>query len=81
MACSRGFEPSHADLIETGRVGPVISRVVSLWAGIVEARGADAYIGKDMESMVRNTQLFSEIHIQPSGSERIATRVQSMVEA
>ncbi|KAF8210080.1 S-adenosyl-L-methionine-dependent methyltransferase, partial [Mycena galopus ATCC 62051] len=47
-------------LIETG--GPVVSRVMALWAGIVEARGADAHIGGKMESMIRDTELFSEIH-------------------
>ncbi|KAF7360649.1 S-adenosyl-L-methionine-dependent methyltransferase [Mycena venus] len=47
-------------LIETS--GTAVSRVMNLWAGIAEARGADAHIGKKMESIVRDTGLFSEIH-------------------
>ncbi|KAJ6587639.1 S-adenosyl-L-methionine-dependent methyltransferase [Mycena vulgaris] len=47
-------------VIETAT--PVVSRVMNLWAGIAEARGADAHIGKKMEAIVRDTGLFSEIH-------------------
>ncbi|KAJ7750771.1 S-adenosyl-L-methionine-dependent methyltransferase [Mycena olivaceomarginata] len=49
-------------IIDTG--GPVVSRAMAMWAGIVEARGADAHFGRKMESIIRNTELFSEIHAQ-----------------
>ncbi|KAJ7640798.1 S-adenosyl-L-methionine-dependent methyltransferase [Mycena polygramma] len=55
-------EMNLCSMIESG--GPVVSRVMSLYAGILEARGADANIGKDLESIIRGTGSFSEIHAQ-----------------
>ncbi|KAK7039679.1 S-adenosyl-L-methionine-dependent methyltransferase [Favolaschia claudopus] len=47
-------------IIETG--GPAISRVTGIWTSIVKDRGADACFGREMESTIRNTGAFSEIH-------------------
>lgn len=41
--------------------GPAVSRVIALWHGILEARGADPDIGRKMESIIRSTGSFSEI--------------------
>ncbi|KAJ6588692.1 S-adenosyl-L-methionine-dependent methyltransferase, partial [Mycena capillaripes] len=47
-------------LIESG--GLVTSQVAVLWAGIVKAKGADAYFGREMEAIIQSTGSFSEIH-------------------
>jgi hypothetical protein len=51
----------HA-IVESG--GPATSRVVALWSGILEARGADGDIGRKMEPIIKNTGSFSEVHTQ-----------------
>jgi hypothetical protein len=49
-------------MVESG--GPVVSQVMAIWSAILQARGADADIGRKMESMIQSTGLFSEIHSQ-----------------
>lgn len=47
-------------MMESG--GPVVSKVISIWRGILNARGADGDIGRKMESIIRSSGEYSEIN-------------------
>ncbi|KAJ6614866.1 S-adenosyl-L-methionine-dependent methyltransferase [Mycena sp. CBHHK59/15] len=42
--------------------GPVVSQVIGSWIRILQARGADAELGKKMEPIIQSSGMFSEIN-------------------